>query len=181
MIRLLLFVLCFVGYGDPIDPTADPDSVKAELIRCLEEGDYYKTVGFAEAAVEFYRSHDDLMDMAGCYMTLGNAYQRMGQYEDAIRSYNLCSETMDLMGGPMVKVNKRYVLNNIAAIYLEMNEFDMAEEMWTRCIVSVNEADPGFLPQYNVDSLRSLDLATYYQNMAEVRLAQVKNDDTLRA
>ena len=177
MIRVLLFVLCFVGYDNLIDDHADPDSVKAELIRYLEEDDFDKTVGFAEAAVEFYRSRNDLMNMAGCYMTLGNAYQRMGQYEEAIRNYNLCSETMDQVGGPMAKVNKRYVLNNMAVMYLEMGEYDQAESMWNRCIASVNEADPGFLPQYNQDSLRCLDLATYYQNLAELRLAQADSDD----
>ena len=177
MIRVLLFVLCFVGYDNLIDDHADPDSVKAELIRYLEEDDFDKTVGFAEAAVEFYRSRNDLMDMAGCYMTLGNAYQRMGQYEEAIRNYNLCSETMDQIGGPMAKVNKRYILNNMAVMYLEMGEYDQAESMWNRCIASVNDDDPGFLPQYNQDSLRCLDLATYYQNLAEVRLAQADNGD----
>lgn len=177
MIHVLLFVLCFVGHDNLIDDHADPDSVKAELIRYLEEDDFDKTVGYAKAAVEYYRSRNDLMDMAGCYMTLGNAYQRMGQYEEAIRNYNLCSETMDQIGGPMAKVNKRYVLNNMAVMYLEMGEYDQAESMWNRCIASVNEADPGFLPQYNQDSLRCLDLATYYQNLAEVRLAQADSDD----
>ena len=177
MLRVLLFALCFVGDGNAIEPGTNPDSVKAELIRYLEEDDFDKTVGFAEAAVEFYRSRNNLMDMAGCYMTLGNAYQRMGQYEEAIRNYNLCSETMDQIGGPMAKVNKRYILNNMAVMYLEMGEYDQAEEMWNRCIASVNDDDPGFLPQYNQDSLRCLDLATYYQNLAEVRLAQADNGD----
>ena len=177
MIHVLLFVLCFVGHDNLIDDHADPDSVKAELIRYLEEDDFDKTVGYAKAAVEYYRSRNDLVDMAGCYMTLGNAYQRMGQYEEAIRNYNLCSETMDQIGGPMAKVNKRYVLNNMAVMYLEMGEYDQAESMWNRCVASVNEADPGFLPQYNQDSLRCLDLATYYQNLAEVRLAQADSDD----
>ena len=177
MIHVLLFVLCFVGHDNLIDDHADPDSVKAELIRYLEEDDFDKTVGFAEAAVEFYRSRNNLMDMAGCFMTLGNAYQRMGQYEEAIRNYNLCSETMDQIGGPMAKVNKRYILNNMAVMYLEMGEYDQAEEMWNRCIASVNDDDPGFLPQYNQDSLRCLDLATYYQNLAEMRLAQADNGD----
>ena len=177
MLLAILFVLCFVANGFVIDDHADPDSVKAELIRYLEKDDFDKTVSFAEAAVEFYRSRNDLMDMAGCYMTLGNAYQRMGQYEEAIRNYNLCSETMDQIGGPMAKVNKRYVLNNMAVMYLEMGEYDQAESMWNRCVASVNEADPGFLPQYNQDSLRCLDLATYYQNLAELRLAQADSDD----
>ena len=177
MLLAILFVLCFVANGFVIDDHADPDSVKAELIRYLEEDDFDKTVSFAEAAVEYYRGRNDLMDMAGCYMTLGNAYQRMGQYEEAIRNYNLCSETMDQVGGPMAKVNKRYVLNNMAVMYLEMGEYDQAESMWNRCIASVNEADPGFLPQYNQDSLRCLDLATYYQNLAELRLAQADSDD----
>ena len=176
MTIVLLFVLCFVGAGVAIDPASTHDSVKAELIRHLEEGDFHTTVEYAEAAAVFYRKRDDLMDLAGCYMTLGNAYQRMGRYDDAIRNYNLCSETMDRIGGPMAKVNKRYVLNNMAAMHLEMGEYDVAEEMWNRCIASVNEADPGFMPQYNEDSLRSLDLATYYQNLAEVRLAQTASD-----
>ena len=173
----LFFVLCLVTQDFVIDEYADKDSVKAELIRYLEEGDFDQTVSFAEAAAKFYRKRGDLMDLAGCHMTLGNAYQRMGRYDDAIRNYNLCSETMDRIGGPMAKVNKRYVLNNMAAMYLEMGEYEQAEAMWNRCIASVNEAAPGFLPQYNEDSLRSLDLATYYQNLAEVRLAQADNDD----
>lgn len=172
MTCFIIFVLCLVGYGETIDLGADKDSVKAELIRCLEEGDYYKTVGFAEAAAEFYRHHDDKTDLAGCYMTLGNAHQRMGHYEEAVRCYNLCSATMDEIGGPMAKVNKRYVHNNMAAMYLEMGEYGLAEDLWNQCIASVNSDDPGFLPHYNQDSLRCLDLATYYQNLAEVRLEQ---------
>ena len=48
MIRVLLFVLCFVGHDNLIDDHADPDFVKAELIRYLEEDDFDKTVGYAK-------------------------------------------------------------------------------------------------------------------------------------
>ena len=66
-----------VAFGDDVDK----DAVKAELLKALmlhffDEGDLYKTVSYGEEAVTFYREKDAMMDLAGTYITLGNAYQR---------------------------------------------------------------------------------------------------------
>jgi len=177
-----------IGMPTTFEADADKDDIKAELLKAIilhncELGDFSRAVNYGEMAATFYHERGSLMDEAGTYMTLGNAYQLMGNYDAAVRSYNTCSEIMDEMGGPMAKVNKRYVLNNMAVMYLEMEEYELAEEMWNRCIASVNDADPGFSPDDNIDSLRALNLATYYQNLAEVRLAQINqldNDDADR-
>ena len=67
----------------------------------------------------------------------------------------------------MAAVNKRYVINNIAEIHLAMNEFETAEEMYRKCIEMLGEVNAN-------DTASNLDLATYYQNLAEVRIAQNK-------
>ncbi|MCR5013803.1 MAG: tetratricopeptide repeat protein [Bacteroidales bacterium] len=172
-----------IGMPMTFDENASKDEVKAELLRAIilyscQEGDFTRAVSYGETAVDFYRSQGSLMDVAGTYMTLGNAYQWMGNYDDAVRSYNACSEIMDEIGGPMAKVNKRYVLNNMAVMYLEMEEFDLAEEMWNKCIELTNEDDMSDMSQYQQDSLRSLNLAVYYQNLAEIKLAELNQIDS---
>ena len=98
-------------------------------------------------------------------MTLANAYQRLGQLDKAIDCYNQCNDLMDQIGGEMAEVNKRYVINNIAEIHLAMGEYETAEEMYYKCIEMLGTVDVN-------DTASNLDLATYYQNLAEVRIAQ---------
>ena len=98
-------------------------------------------------------------------MTLANAYQRLGQLDKAIECYNRCNELMDLVGGEMAEVNKRYVINNIAEIHLSMGEYETAEEMYRKCIAMLGTVDPA-------DTASNLDMATYCQNLAEVRIAR---------
>lgn len=142
----------------------EPDSLKALIFQSFEKSDFQTAIMYAKKAEAYYQKDGDTLNMAGCYNTLGSAYQRLGQYDEALHYYNLCSELMDEMGGEMAAVNKRYVLNNIAVIYLTMGESDMAEEMYRKCIALLG--DPGN------DTLANLDLATYYQNLSEVRLKQ---------
>jgi signal transduction histidine kinase len=76
------------------------------------------------------------------------------------------------LGGDMAEVNKRYVMNNIAEIHLSMDEYGQAEEMYRRCIDMLGEVD-------EADTASNLDLATYYQNLAEVRIAESGRLDSL--
>ena len=116
-------------------------------------------------ALQLYEQADDKYNVAGCYNTIAGAYMRMGQYDDAIRNYTICTEIMDEIGGEMASVNKRYVINNIASMYFDMEEYDQSEEMYWKCIEMLGDV--------GADTMANLDLATYYQNLSGVRLMQL--------
>ena len=161
-----------IGREPNFDVNTDKDEIKLKLLRTMilhyfDNNDFQHVVQYSEVGIAHYEQIGDLFNQAGCTMTLANAYQRLGQLDKAIDCYNQCSELMDQIGGEMAEVNKRYIINNIAEIYLSMNEFETAEEMYRKCIE--------MLGVVNIDDTASnLDLATYYQNLAEVRIAQNK-------
>ena len=162
----------YIGREPNFDADSDKDDIKLKLLRTMilyyyNNNDFQHVVKYSEIGIEHYNNIGDLFNQAGCTMTLANAYQRLGQLDKAIDCYNQCNDLMDQIGGEMAAVNKRYVINNIAEIHLAMNEFDTAEEMYRKCIELLGEVDVN-------DTASNLDLATYYQNLAEVRIAQNK-------
>lgn len=152
----------------------DKDEIKLKVLRTMilyffNNNDFQHVVQYSEVGIEHYDKIGDLFNEAGCIMTLANAYQRLGQLDKAIECYNRCSELMDEIGGEMAAVNKRYVMNNIAEIHLAMDEYEVAEEIYGKCIEMLGEVAVD-------DTASMLDLATYYQNLAEVHIAQNKDD-----
>ena len=141
------------------------DSLRAKILQCFNESRFVEVIDYSKQALQLYEQADDKYNVAGCYNTIAGAYMRMGQYDEAIRNYTLCTEIMDEIGGAMASVNKRYVINNIASIYFDMEEYDQSEEMYWKCIEMLGE--PG------TDTATNLDLATYYQNLSGVRLMQL--------
>ena len=163
-----------IGREPNFDADTDKDDIKLKLLRTMilyfyDNDDFRHVVKYSEVGIEHYSKIEDLFNLAGCYMTLANAYQRLGQLDKAIDCYNQCSEIMDEIGGEMAEVNKRYVMNNIAEIHLAMNEYERAEEFYLKCIEMLGDVDDN-------DTASQLDLATYYQNLAEVHVAQNKDD-----
>lgn len=163
-----------IGREPNFDADTDKDVIKLKILRTMilyyfNHNDFQHVVQYSEVGIEHYDKIGDLFNEAGCIMTLANAYQRLGQLDKAIECYNRCSELMDEIGGEMAAVNKRYVMNNIAEIHLAMNEYDVAEEIYGKCIEMLGEIDAS-------DTASMLDLATYYQNLAEVHIAQNKDD-----
>ena len=159
-----------IGREPNFDADSDKDEIKLKLLRTMilyyfDNNDFQHVVQYSEIGIAHYDKIGDLFNQAGCTMTLANAYQRLGQLDKAIDCYNQCNELMDQIGGEMAEVNKRYVMNNIAEIHLAMGEFDTAEEMYRKCIAMLGTVDVN-------DTTSNLDLATYYQNLAEVRIAQ---------
>lgn len=165
-----------IGREPNFEPTTDKDEIKLKVLRTMilhffNDEDFQHVVMYSEIGIAHYEKIGDLFNLAGCYMTLANAYQRFGQFDKAIESYNRCSDIMDDLGGDMAEVNKRYVMNNIAEIHLSMDEYGQAEEMYRRCIDMLGEVD-------EADTASNLDLATYYQNLAEVRIAEAGRLDS---
>ncbi|MBO6023698.1 MAG: tetratricopeptide repeat-containing sensor histidine kinase [Bacteroidales bacterium] len=165
-----------IGREPNFDADTDKDEIKLKVLRTMilyffNNNDFQHVVQYSEIGIAHYEKIGDLFNQAGCTMTLANAYQRLGQLDKAIDCYNQCNDLMDQIGGEMAEVNKRYVINNIAEIHLAMDEYDTAEEMYHKCIEMLGTVDVK-------DTASNLDLATYYQNLAEVRIAQnkVKND-----
>lgn len=159
-----------IGREPNFGPDSDHDDIKLKLLRTMilyffNNNDFQHVVQYSEVGIEHYDNIGDLFNQAGCTMTLANAYQRLGQLDKAIDCYNQCNDLMDQIGGEMAEVNKRYVINNIAEIHLAMGEYETAEEMYYKCIEMLGTVDVN-------DTASNLDLATYYQNLAEVRIAQ---------
>ncbi len=159
-----------IGREPNFDADTDKDEIKLKVLRTMilyffNNNDFQHVVQYSEVGIAHYQRIGDLFNQAGCTMTLANAYQRLGQLDKAIDCYNQCNDLMDQIGGEMAEVNKRYVINNIAEIHLSMGEYDTAEEMYRKCIDMLGTVDPA-------DTASNLDLATYYQNLAEVRIAQ---------
>ena len=159
-----------IGREPNFDADTDKDEIKLKVLRTMilhffNNNDFQHVVQYSEAGIAHYNKIDDSFNEAGCTMTLANAFQRLGQLDKAIECYNRCNELMDQIGGEMAEVNKRYVINNIAEIHLSMGELETAEEMYRKCIDMLGTVDPA-------DTASNLDLATYYQNLAEVRIAQ---------
>lgn len=166
-----------IGREPNFDADTDKDEIKLKVLRTMilyffNNNDFQHVVQYSEIGIEHYDKIGDLFNEAGCTMTLANAYQRLGQLDKAIECYNRCSYLMDQLGGEMAEVNKRYVINNIAEIYLAMKEYDTAGEMYLKCIEMLGSVDVA-------DTASNLDLATYYQNLAEVRIAQDKGYDNV--
>ena len=159
-----------IGREPNFDADTDKDEVKQKILRTMilyffNNNDFQHVVQYSEIGIAHYDKIGDLFNEAGCTMTLANAYQRLGQLDKAIECYNQCNNLMDQIGGEMAEVNKRYVINNIAEIHLAMGEYERAEEMYRKCIEMLGEVDVN-------DTASNLDLATYYQNLAEVRIAK---------
>ena len=143
----------------------EADSLRAKILQCFNESRFVEVIDYTEQALRLYEQAGDKYNMAGCYNTIAGAYMRMGQYDEAISNYNICTEIMDEIGGKMATVNKRYVMNNIASIYFDIEEYDQSEEMYRKCI--------DMLGDVGADTTANLDLATYYQNLSGVRLMQL--------
>ena len=166
-----------IGREPNFDAETDKDEIKLKLLRTMilyffGNDDFQHVVAYSEIGIEHYEKIGDYFNEAGCYMTLANAYQRLGQLDKAIECYNHCNDLMDLIGGDMAEVNKRYVMNNIAEIHLAMNEYDRAEELYHKCIEMLGEVQ-------EQDTASNLDLATYYQNLAEVYIVQGRLDEAV--
>ena len=159
-----------IGREPNFELDTDKDEIKLKILRTMilyffGNDDFEHVVTYSEIGIAHYDKIGDLFNEAGCYMTLANAYQRLGQFDKAIDCYNRCGELMDEEGGEMAEVSKRYVMNNIAEIHMAMGEYDRAEEMYHKCVEMLGEV------QVN-DTAANLDLATYCQNLAEVHIAQ---------
>jgi signal transduction histidine kinase len=169
--------------GAPVDFDADTDKevVKTQLLKMMIQyffgiDEYEQQVHYMQIAEPFFRETDNLMDLAGCYNIMGISCQRMGQFNEAIHYYNKCSDLLDEIGSPVALTNKRYEINNVANIYTMMEECDMAEEMYLKCIEMLGEV--------GTDPRNNLDLAAYYMNLAEVymiRISKMAEDDPERA
>lgn len=159
-----------IGREPNFELDTDKDEIKLKVLRTMilyffNNDDFEHVITYSEMGIAHYEKIGDPFNEAGCYMTMANAYQRLGQFDKAIDCYNHCNELMDEIGGEKAEVNKRYVINNIAEIHLAMGEYDRAEEMYQKCVEMLGEV------QVN-DTASNLDLATYCQNLAEVHIAQ---------
>ena len=157
-IVLAIVILCFSF----VLKAQEDDSLRAKILQCFNESRFVEVIDYTKQALQLYEQADDKYNVAGCYNTIAGAYMRLGQYDEAIRNYDICTGIMDEIGGERAAVNKRYIMNNIASIYFDMEEYDQSEEMYLKCIEMLGDT--------GTDTIANRDLATYYQNLSGVKL-----------
>lgn len=171
-VRLANEIVTMAGDSAGFSNDTPSDVMNDKLLKTLifwhfDRSEMVEVINYSNKAVEQYRQREDLFNMAGCYNTLGVAYQRMGQLEEAIDSYNRCNELMiqlnEQESNPFYEKNIRYTTNNMAAIYSSMGELDRAEDMNSKCINMMGEL---------VDDRDYQDMATYLHNLSDIYLSQ---------
>ena len=167
-------ILAMAGDTTRFTMETSTDEINGKLLKTMiyfhfDRVELSEVINYAQRSIGFYEQIEDWYNLAGCYNTIGVAYQRMGKMEEAIDSYNLCNEVLMKMnekeGSPIYEKNIRYTTNNMAAIYSSMGEYDMAEDMFSNCINMLGT------PQ---DDVEFRDMATYLQNLADVYLSQAE-------
>lgn len=180
-VRLANEIVAMTGDTSRFTMETSNDEIHDILLKKLifwhyDRAEMMEVITFSNKAIERYRQQEDLFNLAGCYNTLGVAYQRTGQLEEAIDSYNQCNEIMAQLNeqepNPFYEKNIRYTTNNMAAIYCSMGELDRAEEMNANCINMMGELK---------DDRDYLDMATYLQNLADVYLSQAERIEGQRS
>ena len=173
-VRIANEILAMAGDSTRFTIESPSDEMNGKLLKTLiyfhfDRAEMPELINYAQKSIPIYEQKEDWFDLAGCYNTLGVAYQRMGKMEEAIDSYNRCNEVMvklnEQEASPFYEKNIRYTTNNMAAIYSSMGEYDLAEEMFSKCINMLGT------PQEDADFR---DLATYLQNLADIYLTQAE-------
>lgn len=171
-VRLANVIVTMAGDSAGFTIVTPSDVMNDKLLKTLifwhfDRSEMVEVISYSNKALEQYSQKEDLFNMAGCYNTLGVAYQRTGQLEEAIDSYNRCNELMmqlnEQEANPFYEKNIRYTTNNMAAIYSSMGELDRAEEMNSKCINLMGEL---------VDDCDYQDMATYLHNLSDIYLSQ---------
>lgn len=163
-----------IGKNIVLEVAAGREANKAILLKSLIN--YYSIINesdkvftYAKIAIPFYQGRNDMIGVAGCYHAMGISSQYLGHFDDAIHYYQLCSDVIEEIGGPMADKNRRYEINNMASIYLMMGDCDQAEKMYYTCI--------DLLGDVGDDTLANRDLASYYQNLVGVWLTKISKMD----
>ena len=84
-----------IGREPNFDLSTDKDEIKLKVLRTMilyyfNNNDFAQVVTYSEIGIAHYDKIGDYFNEAGCYMTLANAYQRLGQLDKAIDCYNHC-------------------------------------------------------------------------------------------
>ena len=175
MKRLCVICLCLAMSIGCLAQDADSlDKLKKRIYSHYYQSEFSEVVKCGNEALEVYKANGLLFDMAGCYNVMGNAYQRLGQFKEAIECYELCAETMESLKNSESDENReeasafydkniRYTRNNMAEIYTTLGEYDEAEKLYRNCVEMLGEP---------TDTIDFLDLSVYLQNLAGVGLKQ---------
>lgn len=172
-----LFVCLLLGLIALYCHAQDNDNIndlKNRIFHHYDKSEFEEVVRLGNEALAMYEADNNLYDMAGCYNVLGNAYQRMGRFKEAIESYEQCAEVMEKLknsendkdharAARMYDRNIRYTRNNMGEIFIQIGELGHAESIYLNCIEMLGEP---------ADTMDFRDLATYKQNLAEVYMKQ---------
>jgi len=172
--NVIIFLLVLIAIVAKAQDSDTVKSLKERIFYHYDRSEFEEVVRFGKEALTVYEAEGNLFEMAGCYNVLGVAYQRLGRFEESIENYEHCADAMErLKAGDSEKEQKqtarfydkniRYTRNNMAKVFLVMEELDQAEKLYLDCIKMLGEP---------IDTIDFQDLATYWQNLSEVYMKQ---------
>ncbi|MDR0795667.1 MAG: tetratricopeptide repeat protein [Tannerella sp.] len=137
--------------------------VMRSLIKYYYDLQQFKKVEqYSNIIIPIYEEIGDSLNLAGCYHIAGIAYHHLGLFDRAIESYYKSSEILQAIGGDNSLRRSRYVLNNIASIYVHLNNLEMAEKLFLQCIEMINDQES--------NRINMLDLSNYLNNLSDIDL-----------
>jgi len=116
------------------------------------------------AADNFSKAGLDIL-VGDCYSLIGNNQIYIGNYEEAIRYFNMVYEIDEALGN---RINLAVILNSIGKAYELCREFDKALEFFSRSLEIAREEN-----QPNMVAVRLASIASIYKN-------QNKTDEALK-
>lgn len=175
MKRWIAILLCLLSVERGLAHDADSAlTLKEHIFYHYDRSEFAEVVQCCNAALAVYQQDGSLFEMAGCYNVLGVAYQRLGRFEESIESYRMCNDAMERLKASesekeqaqstlFYDKNIRYTTNNMAKVFLVMEDYAEAERLYLDCIAMLGEPH---------DTIDFQDMATYRQNLAEVYMKQ---------
>ena len=152
-------------------------SLKDSIYYYYDRSEFEEVLLYGKKALAVYEAEGNLYDMAGCYNVMGNAYQRLGRFRESIESYEQCdgaleklkaSENLDEKARIAYDKNIRYTRNNMAQMFVAIDELDEAEKLYIDCINMLSQPK---------DTIDFRDLATYKQNLSMVFMKKAEGKD----
>ncbi|WP_445455534.1 tetratricopeptide repeat-containing sensor histidine kinase [Flavobacterium sp. HNIBRBA15423] len=133
------------------------------------KGDYSGSEATATEAFDYFNEVKDSSFIYSIYSSLGTSYQRMLDFDNALKYYNLC------LKGKISENDKLTILNNKGVIYIVKNDFQSAIKIYQSLIKTEN------LKQDRIEYARIIDnLGFAYFNIGEKNKAYHYISESLR-
>ncbi len=122
------FDTAFLSFTAAYDVFQELEDTRSQAIVLQSIGSIYTAAGQYERSLDYFRDaqerhSDPSLDLAA-FNNMGNAHKEIGEYEASLAEYRQALGVAEEMGSPVLEAR---ILNNIAALHVQFDAFDLAE------------------------------------------------------